>query len=89
MSIFKYIIKEIFFNIKNFFDKGQKNEINIYNFSMEINIKRFFLNEKFNFIKIKNILENILNSCNVIIDYENTFIEQDIIRDFFLDEKKK
>ena len=89
MSMFKYIIKEIFFYIKNVFDKGQKNEINIYNFSMEINIKRFFLNEKFNFIKIKNILENILNSCNVIIDYENTFIEQDIIRDFFLDEKKK
>ena len=75
MSIFKYIIKEIFFNIKNFFDKGQKNEINVYNFSMEINIKRFFLNEKFNFIKIKNILENILNSCNVIIDYENTLFD--------------
>lgn len=24
MSIFKYIIKEFFFNIKNFFDKGKK-----------------------------------------------------------------
>ena len=87
MSIFKYIIKEIFFYTKNYFYKNNKE--NLVTLTIELNIKKFFLDERFKQEKIKNILKNISDFSNVVIDYENTFIEQDILGEIYYDEENK
>lgn len=87
MSIFKYIIKEIFSYTKNYFNKN--NKANLFTLTIEINIKKFFLDERFKHEKIKNILKNISDFSNVVIDYENTFIKQDILGEIYYDEKNK
>ena len=87
MSIFKYIIKEIFSYTKNYFNKNNKE--NLVTLTIELNIKKFFLDERFKHEKIKNILKNISDFSNVIIDYENTFIEQDILGEIYYDEENK
>lgn len=87
MSIFKYIIKEIFFYTKNYFNRNNKE--NLVTLTIELNIKKFFLDKRFKHEKIKNIIKNISNFSNVVIDYENTFIEQEILGEIYYDEENK
>ena len=47
------------------------------------------MTERFKQEKIKNILKNISDFSNVVIDYENTFIEQDILGEIYYDEENK